>query len=78
MPKRDREEELAIAAAFGVRVREVRLESGMTQEQLAEVAELHPTFISNIERGYRVPSLPTVLRLSKGLGVEAVELIAGL
>ena len=41
----------------------------MTQEGLAEAAELHATFVSNLERGYRVPSLPTVLRVAAGLGV---------
>lgn len=78
MPKRDREEELAIAKAFGQRVREVRTGKGMTQEQLAEAAGLHPTFVSNIERGYRVPSLPTVLRLSSGLDRPVGELLDGL
>jgi transcriptional regulator with XRE-family HTH domain len=50
----------------------------MTQEALAEAAGLHPTFISNVERGYRVPSVPTMLRLAKGLGVEPSKLVDGL
>jgi DNA-binding XRE family transcriptional regulator len=41
-----------IAAALGRRVREVRLEQGLTQEALAGLAGLHATFISNVERGY--------------------------
>jgi len=65
----------AIAAAFGQRVREVRLRVGLTQEALAEAAGLHPTFISNVERGYRVPTVPTMLRLAHGLGVEPGELV---
>lgn len=72
---RDRSHDQAIAAAFGARVREVRLQQGMTQERLAEAAGLHPTFISNVERGYRVPSVPTMLRLADGLGVEASRLV---
>ena len=47
----------------------------MTQEALAEAAGLHPTFISNVERGYRVPSVPTLLRLAKGLGVKPSLLV---
>lgn len=50
----------------------------MTQEALAEAAGLHPTFISNVERGYRVPSVPTMLRLATGLGVEPGRLVDGL
>ena len=47
----------------------------MTQEALAEAAGLHPTFVSNVERGYRVPTLVTVLRLAMGLGVEPDKLV---
>lgn len=75
MPKRDREEELVIARAFGEHVREVRLERGMNQDQLAEAAELHAPFISNLERGYRVPSLPTVLRVARGLAIAPCKLV---
>ena len=75
---RDRTRDRAVAEAFGARVRELRLERGMTQEGLAEAAELHATFVSNLERGYRVPSLPTVLRVAAGLGVDAGSLVDGL
>ena len=70
-----RSRDQAVAVAFGRRVREVRLEAGLTQEGLAEAAELHPTFISNVERGYRVPSVPTMLRLARGLGVPPGRLV---
>ncbi|MEM8923948.1 MAG: helix-turn-helix transcriptional regulator [Actinomycetota bacterium] len=70
-----RTEDLAIAAAFGRRVRELRHERDMTQEELAEAAGLHPTFVSNVERGYRVPTLPTVIRIAAGLGVNPTELV---
>jgi transcriptional regulator with XRE-family HTH domain len=50
----------------------------MTQEALAEATGLHPTFVSNIERGYRVPSVPTLLRLAAGLNVRPSTLIDGL
>lgn len=78
MPKQQRKRDLEIAKTFGARVREVRKEKGMTQEQLAEAAGLHPTFISNVERGYRVPSLPTVLRLATGLRVNPSQLVDSL
>jgi transcriptional regulator with XRE-family HTH domain len=72
---RDREFEKQVAEAFGARVRELRLEKGMTQEQLAEAASLHPTFISNVERGYRLSSVATLLRLANGLGCEPSDLL---
>lgn len=78
MPAQQRSRDLAIAKAFGERVRTVRHEQGLTQEQLAEAAGLHPTFISNVERGYRVPTVPTMLRLAAGLGVEPGVLVAGM
>lgn len=75
MSKTRREQDLEIARAFGARVREVRLSKHMTQEALAEAASLHPTFISNLERGYRVPTLPTVIRVAQGLNVEVAALL---
>ena len=75
MSPRERSRDQAIAVAFGQRVREARQAANLTQEALAEVTELHPTFISNVERGYRVPSVPTLLRLAAGLGVEPSVLV---
>ena len=72
---RDREQELRIAAEFGQRVKQLRTEADLTQEELAEKVGMHPTFISNLERGYRVPSLPTVLRVADGLDRSATEII---
>ncbi|HYI61526.1 MAG TPA: helix-turn-helix transcriptional regulator [Acidimicrobiales bacterium] len=77
VPAHQRSRDLAVAVAFGKRVRELRLAAGMTQEALAEAAGLHPTFISNVERGYRVPSVPTMLRLAQGLEVAAGRLVEG-
>lgn len=78
MPDHQRSRDLAIAAAFGERVRTARRSSGLTQEALAEAAGLHPTFISNVERGYRVPTVPTMLRIARGLDVRPGELVDGL
>jgi transcriptional regulator with XRE-family HTH domain len=50
----------------------------MSQENLAEAAGLHPTFISNLERGYRVPTVPTLLRIAAGLDVAPGELLDNL
>lgn len=67
-----------MAAAFGRRVREVRRARGLTQERLAEAASLHPTFVSNLERGYRVPTLATMVRVAAALDVRLGELLDGM
>ena len=47
----------------------------MTQEQLAEAAGIHTTFVSNLERGYRVATIVTLVRVARGLGVTAGSLV---
>lgn len=53
----------------------MRTSQGLTQEGLAHAAELHPTYISNCERGYSAPTLETLLRLARALGVRPSELV---
>lgn len=78
MAARDRDFEKQVATAFGQRLRQVRLERGLTQEQLAEAAGVHPTFVSNLERGYRVPSLATLVRLASAMEKTLADLLDGL
>lgn len=42
-----------VRRAFGLKVRMRRYEMGLTQEELAEKAELHPTYVGSVERGER-------------------------
>jgi transcriptional regulator with XRE-family HTH domain len=67
-----------LATEFGRRVKALRTEAGMTQEALAERAGLHPTYISNTERGYSAPNLYSIVRLAEGLGLNPGELITDL
>jgi len=46
----------------------------MSQDELAESSDLHRTYISGVERGIRNPSLLSLDRIAKGLGVRLVEL----
>lgn len=64
--------------AFGRRIRERRVKLGLSQEQVAERAELHWTFVSGVERGVRNPSLNTIGRLARALDTTPSELLAGL
>lgn len=59
---------------FGSNVRRVRLKSEFTQERLAEVAGLHPTYISGIERGIRNPTILSALNIANGLRCKISDL----
>ena len=60
---------------IGQRVRDLRTEKGLTQEQLAQRAELaNKTVVSSIETGRYAPSAATIQKLSHALGVEAGDL----
>jgi ribosome-binding protein aMBF1 (putative translation factor) len=62
--------------AFGNRLRELRVQRGITQEDLAREANLHPVQIGRVERGLGAPRLTTILRLARGLNVEPSELLS--
>ena len=60
---------------FGLRVRTLRLERGLSQEALADAADLHRTHISLIERGGRSVRLETVAAVAAALGVQPADLM---
>lgn len=61
--------------AFGARVRTARERLGWSQEELAQRADLHRTYIGSVERGERNISLLNILRLMQALGAEPNDLI---
>ena len=63
---------------FASNLRRYRKAAKLTQEQMAAKTELHPTEISRLERGVRNPRLATIVRLARGLGVGAEQLVAGI
>jgi len=63
---------------LGDRVRAARNELGVSQEGLAELAGIHWTFVSQVERGLRNINLHNLLKLADGLGVDAGMLVTGL
>lgn len=64
------------AQLFGRRLRELRKKRGLTQEALAESADLSGNYISDLELGLKVPSLTILVRLSQALEVGTPELLA--
>ncbi|MEJ7790640.1 MAG: helix-turn-helix transcriptional regulator [Gaiellaceae bacterium] len=65
-----------IAVTFGAVLREKRQAAGISQEQLADRAGLHRTYVSLIERGKRTASIEVVRRVASALGVTMADLIS--
>ena len=61
-------------SAFGGAIRTLRKAQGLTQELLAEKADLHVNNISFVERGLNAPTLDTICALADALGVKVSEL----
>ena len=58
------------AYAFGAAVREKRFELGLSQEELANAAQVERSHMGKIERGEHLPNLVLILRLAKALSVK--------
>jgi len=59
-----------IAAVFGKALKDQRRIVGISQEALALTAEVDRTFVSQMERGIRQPTLTTLWKLAKALDVK--------
>jgi len=72
MPKRDK-----TLTDFGRNVSRLRNDAGLSQEKLAEKADLDRTYLSGIERGVRNPGIKVVIRLARALDVTLDHLCKG-
>jgi transcriptional regulator with XRE-family HTH domain len=72
---RDPDRAAAYLAAFGRAVRRYREKLGLSQEKFAFDVELDRTYVSGIERGVRNPTVKTILRLTRALGVAPSTLL---
>jgi transcriptional regulator with XRE-family HTH domain len=68
---------VALDRTFGANLRQCRKAAGLTQEQLAYLAGLHPTYVSLLERGVRNPGYEITMKLIGALGIDADELFQG-
>lgn len=59
---------------FAKRVRELRLERGLSQDELADAAGLHRTYIGTVERGEQSIGIDNVEKIAKALKVAISEL----
>jgi len=62
-------------ASFGASVRSLRFRLGISQEELAERADMHRTYIAGIERGARNVTLKSIDKLARALGVSTAALL---
>lgn len=67
-----------VAALFGENLARCRKQAGVSQEELAVLASLHRTEISQLERGMRVARIDTLIKLKGSLDVSADQLLAGI
>lgn len=65
----------AILIKFGNRVRELRIKKGLSQEQLAHIANVHRTYIGMIERAEKNITLVNIEKIAKALEININELI---
>lgn len=61
--------------SFGKRLASIRKQKGITQEKLADLIEVHRTYIGFIEQGKRNPSISNVYKIAKALKVSLKELL---
>ncbi|HXI69083.1 MAG TPA: helix-turn-helix transcriptional regulator [Verrucomicrobiae bacterium] len=72
MQKRD-----PILRSFGQSVAKNRRSKGLSQEALAEKADIDRTYLSDIERGVRNPGIKNVILIAKALDITAADLLMG-
>lgn len=63
-----------IQAQLGQRVKQLRLQEGLSQEALAERCGLDRTYVSGIERGVRNPTLEVLHIIANGLNIDLASL----
>lgn len=72
MPQRD-----PLLLKLGQSLKRHREAAGLSQEQLAEAADIDRTYVSDIERGNRNPGIKNIARLAKALGIKTADLCKG-
>jgi DNA-binding XRE family transcriptional regulator len=64
-----------ISIRFGEKVREIRISKGLSQEQLAHIADVHRTYIGMIERAEKNITLVNVEKIANALEVSIIDLL---
>jgi XRE family transcriptional regulator, regulator of sulfur utilization len=62
---------------LGENIRAQRKRSGLSQEELAEKAALHPVYVGSVERGQENVSIDSLARIAKAMKVSVAALVSG-
>lgn len=65
----------ALSSILGQLVKRHRLAKNLSQEALAEKADVHSTYVSLLENGHRAPGIDVAERIAKALGLKLSQLI---
>lgn len=62
---------------LGTRIRKIRVEKSISQEELAELANVHRTYVGMIERGEKNLTVLSIQKISSALGISISDLFEG-
>ncbi len=65
----------SVSIKFGERVREIRVSQNLSQEQLADLAHVHRTYIGMVERAEKNITLVNIEKIANALNVNIIELV---
>jgi transcriptional regulator with XRE-family HTH domain len=71
-------DETAITQRLGANVREHREQAGLSQGALADLADIHRTYLNQVENGHKAITVPVLVRLSRALGITPAALLQGI
>lgn len=67
-----------ITHELGIRIRHYRKKNHITQEHLAEICGLHPTYIGQLERGEKNATVESIYKIALGLNISMSKLFEDL
>ena len=69
---------MEITQEVGARIRYFRTEKKISQEKLSELSDLHPSYIGQLERGEKTPSVETIYKITQGLDMSLSDFFVNL
>jgi transcriptional regulator with XRE-family HTH domain len=64
-----------VRARVGLNLQRLRRDKGFSQEELADRAQIHQTYLSGVERGRRNPTITVLQRIADALDADIVDLL---
>lgn len=66
---------MVVTQEIGNRIRYYRTLKEISQEKLSELSSLHPSYIGQLERGEKTPSIETLYKICQGMNISLVQLL---